>query len=187
MAPTRIMFIRHAEKPDKKNVGVMFDGREDRESLIPLGRQRAGALVRFFSPASAAGDHSLEPAVVFAAGVGEGSESQRAIQTVTPLVEVLRQKRPTPFITKHLKSDRQPLIDDVLGRDDTILIAWEHKEIPPIIALLPQPPAVPQKWPDERFDMLWILDRTAAGWNFSQKCQLLLAGDRTDPISFQQT
>jgi broad specificity phosphatase PhoE len=183
MAPARIMFIRHAEKPDASDRGVALDGSHDPESLTPRGWQRAGALARFFHPASAvSGNEPLKPAVVFAAGIGAGSKSKRSIDTVTPLVEFLKQTQPTPFITSYPKDDHQALIDDVLSRAGPVLIAWEHKEIPAIIALLPQAPAVPGKWADDRFDMVWIFDRTPAGWRFSQKPQLLLSGDRADPI-----
>jgi broad specificity phosphatase PhoE len=184
MALTRVMFIRHAEKPqDGADGGFSSDGQADPESLTARGWQRAGALARYFNPQSpAAGDILLKPAVVFASGIGAGSKSKRPMETVSPLVELLKQARPTPFITSHLKRDHQPLIDDVLARDGVVLVAWEHKEIPALIARLPQPPTVPQAWPDDRFDLVWILDRTPVGWQFSQWPQLLLADDRTDPI-----
>src|ERR1035438_9555441 len=52
--PTKIMIIRHAEKPPKKG-GVPLDVQENGEpgngkSLIVSGWQRAGALNAFFAP-----------------------------------------------------------------------------------------------------------------------------------------
>ena len=40
-------------------------------------------------------------------------------------------------------------------------------------------PTCPVHWPDERFDMVWILERKDAhsGWSFSQVAQRLLPGD----------
>jgi broad specificity phosphatase PhoE len=174
MAPHRIMFIRHAEKPDAGNAGVAADGAQDDESLTVRGWQRAGALAKFF-----ASQPALRPGIVFAAGVGPGSKSKRPSETVTPLVNLLN----APGITSHLKSDLQPLIDDVMTRDGTVLVAWEHQLIPDMVGLLPNAPAVPQHWPGDRFDIVWILDRAGSGWSFSQVPQLLLAGDSASPIS----
>lgn len=185
MSPTRIMFIRHAEKPqDGVSLGVTASGAPDGESLTPRGWQRAGALVRYFSPVSGECVEGLStPTVVFAAGVGPHSSSQRPIETVTPLVDFLNTSRPTPFVTSHLKDDGDALIADVLSRDGVILVAWQHERIPALIARIAQAPAVPQKWPDNRFDIVWILDRTPDGWRFSQIPQLLLSGDLSSPIA----
>jgi hypothetical protein len=181
MAPTRIMFIRHAEKPGEPpgdGDGVTADGTEDPESLTVRGWQRAGALAKFFSA-----QPPLRPGIVFAAGVGHGSKSERPIETATPLVDLLNTSAKIDFIKSHLKDDIQPLIDDVMSRDGTILVAWEHQLIPAMVGLLPNPPAVPQHWPSSRFDMVWVLDATGPGWSFSQVPQLLLAGDSATPIS----
>ena len=40
----------------------------------------------------------------------------------------------------------------------------------------------PQEWPDDRFDVVWTFTRDGTGWRFAQVPQLLLAGDRPDPI-----
>ena len=52
---TKIMIIRHAEKPTTTPPpplnGVTITGKQDKDSLIPRGWQRAGALVTLFAPA----------------------------------------------------------------------------------------------------------------------------------------
>jgi hypothetical protein len=188
MAPARIMFIRHAEKP-KNGLprGVTLDGTEDPESLTPRGWQRAGALVRHFCPRpdlfqGSEEQTAMTPTVVFAAGTGPDSPSQRPIETATPLVDLLNTLRPTPFITHHLKADHKAVMDDVLAQTGTVLLVWEHKEIAPLAALIPDAPKIPKRWPDDRFDIVWIFDRTATGWTFSQQPQLLLSGDSSEPI-----
>jgi hypothetical protein len=64
-----------------------------------------------------------------------------------------------------------------------VLVAWEHKLIPALVERLPDPPSIPGDWPDDRFDVVWLFDRTDTGWSFSQLPQLLLSGDSANPIS----
>lgn len=185
MALSRLMIIRHAEKPDADGQiqGVEINGANDPDSLIPRGWQRAGALVGLFFPPSGSGDPSLIPGTIFASLVGHHSHSQRPEETVTPLAQKMGAAQQTPFVTIHPMDDLQGLVTDALSRNGTALICWEHHRIPEIVALLPNAPTVPQHWPGHRFDMVWIFDRTATGWNFIQKPQLLLDGDSPDPIS----
>jgi broad specificity phosphatase PhoE len=180
MTPKLIMFIRHAEKPGMPNddAGVEPDGTQDDESLTIRGWQRAGALARFFSSRP-----ELQPRVIFASDLGDGSKSKRPMQTVKPLADLLEQSEAVALVTTHLKDDLQPLMEDVLSREGPVLVAWEHKLIPALVGRLPNPPHVPHDWPDDRFDVVWLFDRTDTGWSFSQIPQLLLAGDRADPIA----
>jgi hypothetical protein len=46
---TRVMIVRHAEKPVEQINGIDEFGNTDSTSLIPQGWQRAGALVPLFS------------------------------------------------------------------------------------------------------------------------------------------
>ncbi|WP_420383424.1 DUF2278 family protein [Novosphingobium sp.] len=178
MAADRVIFIRHAEKPTDGQDGVDQTCALDPESLVPAGWQRAGALVRFFDPAQVDPVRgALTPQSIFASGVGAGSKSRRSIESITPLAQTL-QDRGVPFITSHFKADYQALADDVATRQGVVLIAWEHKQIPVIAALvapgaMPPPPPI---WPD-RFDLLWVFDLTGAGWSFSEQRQSLLPGD----------
>jgi hypothetical protein len=54
----------------------------------------------------------------------------------------------------------------------------------PINAVLGDDTVCPQKWPKSRFDMVWLLTRSAAdaGFAFSQVPRCLLFGDAADPI-----
>ena len=42
----------------------------------------------------------------------------------------------------------------------------------------------PRHWPDDRFDVVWVLDQAGDGapWTFAQVPQRLLAGDRARAI-----
>ena len=178
MAPSRILFIRHAEKPGEppctNDNGVKRSGEMDDESLAVRGWQRAGALVHFF-----ASQQDRCPDVIFAAGIGEESPSHRPKQTVMPLAECLGIK----INESHLKNDIKPLMKDVLGRDGKVLVSWEHTLIPKLIKQIPGAPAVPTEWRKERFDIVWVLDRVGENWKFSQITQTLLAGDSNQPIT----
>jgi len=177
MAPKRIMFIRHAEKPHEppceNDEGVKKSGESDKESLTVRGWQRAGALAHFFSS-----QLPVRPNVIFASGIGTDSKSHRPKQTVTPLAELIKMD----VNTNHLKNDLNPLIEDVRKQTGTVLVAWEHQLIPDLVGELPNAPAVPKKWPDDRFDIVWVLDADGANWKFSQIPQMLLAGDSSKPI-----
>jgi hypothetical protein len=61
-------------------------------------------------------------------------------------------------------------------------VCWEHKRIPDLTTLLSAAPPVPKVWPDNRFDVVWIFDRSGPGWAFSQMPQRLLSGDSDKPI-----
>jgi hypothetical protein len=180
--PHRLVFIRHAEKPHNGISGVDEQGNADAESLIPLGWQRAGALVGLLAGRhEQPGQASLVPDVIYAAGVGAGSPSKRSMQTVTPLARALAPGG-VQFVTTYLKEDHEGLAADVASRSGVVLIAWEHKQIPAIAALLAPGADTPTSWP-ERFDLMWIYDRVGGSWSFSERSQALLAGDEPEPAS----
>ena len=192
MAARKIMVIRHAEKPseDGSVVGVSENGSPDGDQLIVRGWQRAGALVRLFSPVDGRfSNGSLEsPGVVFASGVAKHSKSLRPQHTVAPLVKLLG----VPFVISHPKGDEDGLVQDALSRDGVVLISWEHEAIPGIAnRILGDTTSCPQKWPGDRFDLVWIFDRSSEGgdWRFNQVPQLLLPGDlaETIPIAANQS
>jgi hypothetical protein len=178
MAAKRIMFIRHAEKPGEppceNDGGIKENGEADKESLTVRGWQRAGALAHLFSS-----QLPVRPNVIFASGIGDDSKSHRPKQTVTPLAELLKMD----INTNHLKNDLKPLIDDVIKQTGTVLVAWEHQLIPSLVGHLPNAPTVPQKWPGDRFDIVWVFDADGADWKFSQIPQWLLAGDSSKLIT----
>ena len=174
MSPERIIFIRHAEEHDTP--GVTLDGEADAESLTERGWQRAGALVGFFCPKEAS---PLKPDTIFASSIAPGSESKRPQQTVAPLLSFMQARGAIAYTDTHAKPDTDALMADVMTRGGTVLIAWEHSQIANCVAALPNPPHVPEAWPDDRYDLAWVLDRTDTGWTFTQVLQCLLPGDNS--------
>jgi hypothetical protein len=181
---TKIMLIRHAEKPANAPpaAGVSEDGSQDPEELTVRGWQRAGALVRFFAPASGVltDPRLVTPNAIFAAGVAHHSKSLRPWHTVLPLALFLAK---TPDLS-HAKGDENALVSALLQTSGAVLIAWQHEAIPAIAKqILGNDQTCPQAWPDDRFDMVWLLDALPNGkWSFTQIPQLLLQGDKADPI-----
>jgi hypothetical protein len=185
--PASICLIRHAEKQlgEGPPHGVLIDGTPDPESLVPRGWQRAGALVGLFAPrADEPGPPRLPvPTHLFASEVGPHSHSRRPLETLQPLSERLGLPLDEPLMQDEL--DR--LVQAIRGCGGDVLVAWEHKRIPLIAnLLLGAPSTVPQVWPDDRFDLIWLLqpDPPDGGpLRLRQVPQLLLAGDRSEPIA----
>jgi broad specificity phosphatase PhoE len=189
MAPKQIIIIRHAQKPTAKprRRGVREDGHNDRESLTVQGWQHAGSLAAIFvGPGPNPFEHGLNrPDVIFAAGIGKkrvegangktvtvGSHSGRPLQTVTATAERMGL---TP-VTSHTKGEEAELVKDVLGRsDDTVLICWQHEDIPTIgNRIIGDETTVPQAWPENRYDLIWVFDRITNGWRFTELSQARL-------------
>jgi broad specificity phosphatase PhoE len=182
MSTTKIMLIRHAEKPDGAQ-GVMPNGSAEPEALIVRGWQRAGALIGLFAPTSGHFTNAAlaRPASLFASGVGHHSNSLRPQQTLMPLAKKLG----IAPNTQHLKGDEAALVQAATTIGGIVLVAWEHEAIPEIAQrVMGGPHGIPQDWPEKRFDLVWVFDRLAGdgNWHFTQVTQQLLAGDSTDPL-----
>lgn len=180
-----VMLIRHAEKPlgDGPPFGVTEQGVVDRESLTPRGWQRAGALVRFFAADSGPEASGLAvPTHLFASRVGPQSSSRRPLETLQPLASRLG----LTIDDTILKADIARLAAAVLATDGVALVSWEHHLIPSLAtALTGQADLAPSIWPDDRFDLVWIFERSVGGssFRFRQVNQGLLAGDSSEPIA----
>jgi broad specificity phosphatase PhoE len=181
-----IMLIRHAEKPlgDAPPHGVTADGVQDQESLTTRGWQRAGALVGLFGrpeDARSARPTLGTPTHLFASKVGVNSSSRRPLETLQPLADRLG----LDIETRFLKHDQANLIEAIRAIDGVVLVSWEHALIPSMAAQVVGDAAqVPTMWPDDRYDLVWIFEPDATGrqFGFRQAPQMLLAGDRPDPI-----
>jgi hypothetical protein len=180
---TKIMIIRHAEKPPDsgKPFGVTADGDQDVESLIIQGWQRAGALACFFAPADGPlQDAELATPQFLFASQSKSGGSARPVETITPLASKLGLTPKT-----HKKSDIDKVAADAMACGGTALVCWQHEDIPSIAnVIVGNHTTVPQKWPGDRFDVVWVFDLSASrnSYSFNQVPQCLLAGDSPDPI-----
>jgi hypothetical protein len=186
MSATKIMIVRHAEKPSDEGsiFGVSQAGAQDPEELIVRGWQRSGALPRFFDPLNGqfVNTKLATPDIIFASAVRHHSKSLRPQHTVLALADLLGLQ----LVLTHAKGEEDALVADVVAADGIVLIAWEHERIPAIANLiLGNATSCPQNWPGDRFDLVWIFDRRPgnAGWDFDQVPQMLMPGDRNSVIA----
>jgi broad specificity phosphatase PhoE len=178
---TLVMIIRHAEKPeDGAEPGFDANGVEDDSSLTKLGWERAHRLVDLFDPAQGDLRAGLaRPTTIYAAHANENGEGQRTRETVKPLADRLG----VPVNTDFGKGDGTDLVEHVLSQPGPTLISWQHSEIPDIADAFPSvTPAPPAEWPDDRYDVIWTLTKTADGWRFAQLPELALPQDQATPI-----
>jgi hypothetical protein len=198
--PTKIMVIRHAEKPDDKHDGVTSHGQPNKESLIVGGWQRAGALAALFDPANGPLQNAnlAVPKVIYAADPEApsiaadddgkvGSKSKRPLQTITPLAERLGLK--DEVNVSFAKGQEKQMVESVLAEKGVVLVSWQHQRIPEIAKHLvgSKPPAkpIPSKWPGDRFDIVWVFTPPATPthrWSFVQVPQQLLREDANTVI-----
>jgi hypothetical protein len=189
--PTKIMIIRHGEKParspgKKGSWDVLVDGESgDGKSLIVPGWQRAGALNVFFAPykAKPANPKIATPDYIYAANP-EG-ESHRPCETVTPLAAWLGyQQGSSQFnVTYNIGSGEAQLAKSALSLSGVVLICWEHDNIMPNLMRtiheavpIANYASIPNPWPDV-FYLVWVLDLTGSSYVWTSLNQNLMAGD----------
>ncbi|HEU0051720.1 MAG TPA: hypothetical protein VFQ39_01040, partial [Longimicrobium sp.] len=87
--------------------------------------------------------------------------------------------------TSNLKGDETAVAQAAMACGGVALIAWQHQDIPTIAnAIVGNDSTVPQQWPGDRFDLVWVFDLQPGGtYSFTQVPQLLLAGDLPSVIS----
>ena len=182
---TKIMLIRHAEKPLNSHApyGVTPDGEREKESLTVRGWQRAGALVSFFAPANGRFQRESigEPRFIYASKPIRRNGSNRPLETVTPLAEKLAIR----INSHHSKLEYDRMLEEVFLCDGVVLISWQQEFIPKIANhVLGDKTTAPQDWPEDRFDVVWVfdLDPDSSRYRFKQVPQNLLMGDWATPI-----
>jgi broad specificity phosphatase PhoE len=182
---TKIMVIRHAEKPSNPPPpqGVTFEGTREKESLTVRGWQRAGALASFFAPTNGSfQDPALaEPKFLYASTPTKRNGSRRPVETLTPLAERLAIRINSNFP----KLEAKDMLEEAFLCVGVVLICWQHEFIPQIAnRILGNKTTAPQDWPEDRFDMVWVFDRdpSSAQYSFKQVPQSLLMGDWATPI-----
>ena len=180
-APLVVMFIRHGEKPGENGPphGINHHGEPDPHSLSVRGWTRAGALVGMFAQApTAAHPKVVVPERIVATAPSHQAKSRREYYTAEPLASRLR----LVVDDDHPRGHEHRLRDNVLGDPRSTLVVWHHGTLPHLVGGFPisNRDDLPLHWPDDRFDLIWILSREpdATDYRFSVTTQRLLDGDQ---------
>jgi hypothetical protein len=184
---SKIMIIRHAEKPTGQQDGVDESGASSPHHLNVRGWQRAGALACLFAPAYGPLQNTLlaKPAFIFASAavddlVPGNSRSRRSQDTLLPLAELVG----VEINLTYSKGQETALAKAAQACNGPVLISWQHENINLIVNAILGSRAAPQNWPKERFDVVFVLtlDSSQGTYSFAQVPQCLLPGDSAAPI-----
>jgi len=182
---TKILLIRHAEKPAKDSppFGVTLKGERSKESLEVRGWQRAGALTHLLAPPDGRFQHAAlaKPQFLYASKPVKRRGSKRPIETIMPLAEKLR----IEINAEYRRSEFESMLDEVFTHKGVVLICWQREYIPEIASyILNSDKIAPAEWPEDRFDMFWVFDleSSTGKYKFKQVPQRLLSDDRVTQI-----
>ena len=179
-APTVVMFIRHGEKPSDHGTprGINPHGEHDDHSLSVRGWMRAGALAAWLAHAPTPASPGLHPPQrIVATKPSAEAKSRREIDTAEPIARRLH-----VVVDSDIERGSELNVrESILGDPRPTLVVWHHGAMGHLVRGFPITNAadVPHHWPDDRFDLLWLLRREAADseYTFSQIDQGLLDGD----------
>ena len=169
-----VMFIRHAEKPDKDHKGVTPDGEHDEHSLSVRGWTRAGALAALFSENTSRSGLTI-PARIIATAPSHSYKSKREHDTALPTA----QRLDLPIESTSIPDGYAELVADIRAADQPTLVVWHHGSIPDFIAGfdVSNVDAIPRTWPEDRFDLVWVLSPKDSSYIWGAVPQGLLKGD----------
>lgn len=180
------MFIRHGEKPSDHGAphGINHQGEPDEHSLAVRGWMRAGGLAGLFSHAPMPSYPGVQtPERIVATKPSADAKSHREINTANPIAQRLNLT-----VDSNVERGNEPQVcGDILNDPRATLVVWHHGELARLICTFPISNAadVPQQWPAERFDLIWILSRNPldTSYAFTAVNQGLLEGDATPAAS----
>jgi hypothetical protein len=179
-----MMFTRHGEKPGQgeRPHGVNPDGEHDEHSLSVEGWVRAGGLASVLANCPLPSYAGLvKPARVIATKPTPAAKSHREMDTAGPTARRLNLPLEDSFEHGHEKH----VAHSLLNADDDALVVWHHGALPELLSYLPVRNAaeIPKVWPEDRFDLLWVLSRNsdAEDYTFSIVPQLILQQDLPTP------
>jgi hypothetical protein len=143
--PAQIILLRHAEKPADP----------DDPHLSIAGVKRAEQLVSFITNNPTMKKFGL-PVATFATQTTKDHQGVRTQETLAPLARTLKLRVQTPCHGKDYEELARLILKTRAYAKKTVLICWNHEEIPSLAAALgvkPEPP----KWKDGVFDQVYVI------------------------------
>lgn len=131
----KIIIIRHGEKPDKG------------DNLSCKGFNRSLALTNVLYKKIGIPDYIFVPSV----NTGKKTSTARMYQTIVPFAVKYNLRINTKFDV----DDYQGIANEVLKKNGTVLLVWEHKAIDNIVKALG---LQSDKWDSDDFDSMWIIN-----------------------------
>ena len=169
-----IFIIRHGEKPPEGKPGVDDVGGPNEHSLVPVGWERAKALPRLFAGPLARFPQPTQ--LIVPDHHGPDPETKyRTYQTLMPLADLLG-------LSIEPREPHEAKLAEELAEATTgvTLVSWDHKDIPKLAGDIPTDGTAIPRWPDDRYDVVWVFEASGKGkYAFSQVPQMLLPGDKS--------
>lgn len=163
--PRQAILIRHAEKPPDD---AMSDQLNDK------GKGRAAALPKLFEKSADRPEPFAKPDFIFAGA--NTKKSARSSLTVAPYAKTLKLDVNAKFEKGDFASLSKELLSNPKYAGKTVLIAWNHSNLPGFAKALGAKNA--PEWKDDVFDRAWVLTWDANGKvTFKDAPQSLLPGD----------
>jgi len=131
----KLVFIRHGEKQD------------DGDNLNCQGLNRSMSLPAVLYKKFGKPGNVYIPAL----GMGEATKHTRMLQTISPFIIKYNLNLNSAFEEKDYKDVGKALLKE----NGTVIIVWEHKNIPAILNYLGVRNNL--DWPGDDFDSIWIV------------------------------
>lgn len=170
--PAQVIMIRHAEKNNSDHA----EKKNSNDELSLKGKERAAALVPYFLETPELITFN-KPAAIYASIPPKPATSQRSLDTVRPLADLLKIPIRDTFESNDYKRMVEEIKKDPTFTGKTVLICWEHNYIPEIARAFGafQTPAT---WPASAFDRTWVITFQPTGKAiFHNLPQKLMYGD----------
>lgn len=132
--PLKVIIVRHGEKPAKGHE-LSCQGKNRAAALPEVLYQKFGKPAYIFVPDK----HSQKKTI-----------ASRMYQTALPFAS-----RYNIVLTTFDEANLRGMAADILQKQGTVVVVWEHSAINGIAKALGVPG--PGKWPDSDFDSIWVI------------------------------
>ena len=133
----RVVIIRHGEKPS------------DGDNLSCKGLNRALALPPVLHKKFGVPNHAYVPSI----DEGKSTKHVRMFQTIAPMAV----KYNLTINTKFAETDTAGAAEEGMTKKKTVLMVWEHSQIPDLAKAFGVTDPKAQSWPGDDFDSIWII------------------------------